>query len=774
MAEPIDILTQAYTGVPTNVSGEMFELFAQHCFVNYRLFDCRTYTRYGDIDRATKARLGLTHHDTGIDAIMTNSIGEMFAVQVKFRSDTTRAIPYKPDLSTFAGWVGNLRTNDRIFKTGIVFCNCRVAAIIRGWEYIIIDHNYLLGAPDMVMTFNMNAHVFRPMALAPKEPTMIQMDILDKCSEYFQNYDNGRLIVACGVGKTLISYWTMLEVCDLPQTTPEKLRDAPKRVIIFVPSLELLSQVYRCYYTENIANGVVGRYVLVGSAADDIIGDMQLTTQQAEISQTIRETVATNLFIFSTYQSSRVLMNAVVETQAVIDFTIYDEAHRVCGAISDYNCTLRNRQFTDLAAKKLFQTATERIYSTDKPVISMDNLDIFGDYIHQYNIRNAIDDGLLCDYKIVTIATNNVVEDINKYKCAVELTENYPAEYVVIALALVDMIKNNNSTHILLFSNSVTRAAGVNKCVTEIVSKAYPELYTTLITSDDPKYVREARKSNFKDAKLGIISNVKIFNEGVDIPKCDTVVFVDPRVSYIDIIQCVGRCVRLDRGNPHKIGKVLIPFAVEPVDNIFDVANAGDNKFLNIIKILKALNRADPQAPNRLTINHKALTAGNANYDRDAEYVPVQIDEDKLRAALTLTMYSSSGNSSDKLRYILVNHNAYLLSRNLPPLVTEHEIKQYFNALGADYRDITPLSWPHFALGKNIDMLLDKYYKSEGEITQSLRRLNIRTNDDYQKKYILDPKLPSLDLIGSGMYYPSIPGFTLPKLFEPRIRNLDL
>lgn len=63
--------------------------------------------------------------------------------------------------------------------------------------------------------------------------------------------------------------------------------------------------------------------------------------------------------------------------------------------------------------------------------------------------------------------------------------------------------------------------------------------------------------SRVEGAKLGIVCAAKVLNEGIDIPCCDTVVFLEAKGSVVDIAQCSGRCNRLYLGK--KVANIMIP-----------------------------------------------------------------------------------------------------------------------------------------------------------------------------------------------------------------------
>ncbi|WP_206771190.1 helicase-related protein [Thermobispora bispora] len=57
-----------------------------------------------------------------------------------------------------------------------------------------------------------------------------------------------------------------------------------------------------------------------------------------------------------------------------------------------------------------------------------------------------------------------------------------------------------------------------------------------------------------------ILSNARCLSEGVDVPSLDAVLFLQPRNSVVDVIQAVGRVMRLAPGKNY--GYIILPVAV--------------------------------------------------------------------------------------------------------------------------------------------------------------------------------------------------------------------
>ena len=114
----------------------------------------------------------------------------------------------------------------------------------------------------------------------------------------------------------------------------------------------------------------------------------------------------------------------------------------------------------------------------------------------------------------------------------------------------------------------------------------YDDIFVTSIDGSDSMNARRNTIREFNKVSKGIICSARVLNEGVNIPIVDSVCFVDARDSTIDIIQCLGRCLRLCPGK--NIAYVIVPIFIKDFDDDFD-----KHVFGNIIRILKALKNTD-------------------------------------------------------------------------------------------------------------------------------------------------------------------------------------
>ncbi|MGW7674299.1 helicase-related protein [Streptomyces sp. NPDC054775] len=91
---------------------------------------------------------------------------------------------------------------------------------------------------------------------------------------------------------------------------------------------------------------------------------------------------------------------------------------------------------------------------------------------------------------------------------------------------------------------------------------------------------------------------MKVLGEGVDTAHCDAVAFCDARGSMVDIVQMVGRALRMKPGEG-KIASLVVPVFLGPDEEVDETSNA----YGTLAKILGALRAHD-------TDTIEALAAG--------------------------------------------------------------------------------------------------------------------------------------------------------------------
>ena len=108
---------------------------------------------------------------------------------------------------------------------------------------------------------------------------------------------------------------------------------------------------------------------------------------------------------------------------------------------------------------------------------------------------------------------------------------------------------------------SAAKAFGENQ---PIFTDLFPQYWKTdnfHISGRMPTSVRDRHIQEFEASKRAIVTNARCLTEGVDVPNIDCVLFADPKKSTIDIVQAVGRALRVSEGK--KFGYVIVPVIIE-------------------------------------------------------------------------------------------------------------------------------------------------------------------------------------------------------------------
>jgi len=272
------------------------------------------------------------------------------------------------------------------------------------------------------------------MPLLPKKTLRDhQVEALTKTKEGFETSDRGKLIMACGTGKT----FTSLRIAE--QVTPKN-----GRILFLAPSISLVSQTLREWTAE--ANNPIHAFVVcsdtkVGKDTEDIrTHDLAYpaTTDPNKLAQHAKAGVLSSdrrTVIFSTYQSIQVVADAQQDSGlGDFDLIICDEAHRTTGiTLSDGNASdfvKVHDQDVIRGKKRLYMTATPRIYAEasktkagrhDATLYSMDDEDVYGTEFYRLGFGKAVELDLLSEYKVLIVATNedkmiSIANQYNAYK----------------------------------------------------------------------------------------------------------------------------------------------------------------------------------------------------------------------------------------------------------------------------------------------------------------------------------------------------------------------
>lgn len=749
--------------------GIFFEIFFKLYFVIFPT--CRAqYSKvylYHEIPEKLKSKLKLPEKDKGIDGIVVTSSKEYHAVQVKYRKNR-KPIAFG-ELATFPALT--FGTCCQNIKGGVFFTNCYdVCEELKNDKYQNVTYHCFNKCDNDFWNNAINCLASDIVTnFVPHTPLPHQEKILSIIKKYFEENDFGRLYLPCGTGKSLMCVFTAINILNYT------------KIFIAVPSLHLLSETYETWIKQ-LYKDKKFTYLLIGSDIDkkkDLLCEYKITTNKDEIKKQLDD--RNNIVVIVTYQSSKLLKEACKELKFKFDIGIYDEAHRTVGT--------HNKKFTillsykKLSKKRLFMTATEKIYyhhinkfskEQHEEILSMDNEDIYGKVIYNYSTRQAIEDNQLVNYNVIApfISTDKYDEMLenNDY---VQINKTiHEIKLLLLAVMIVEVLKENSIKHLLIFSNKNEKAKRILEMIEKLLEKEDFDVFTKYLNGSDNITKRKYQVKLFEQSERGIISSARIFGEGVNIPVCDAVCFADNKGSTVDIIQCVGRCLRKCKTKPNKISHVIVPFVLDNKDDFFDCEN---KSFFKLRKILKSLGTMDDMISEKFVLKDCNKISSIGSDDKMESICQLfsgkKIDLDEFKQQIISKIFDKNGgNPENRIRNKIINENKKRLLNNQKSIdISNNENylrwlssinlidtqKKCLEFLHSEYENKMPKTknWIKFCLGNDIFLeLTKKYYYSKTDLCQSCNKLGIINFESYKKKYMKDERLPHPNYINDGFY----------------------
>ena len=494
-------------------------------------------------------------------------------------------------------------------------------------------------------------------ALLPKKSLRDhQKTALDNTNEHFSSNDRGKLIMACGTGKT----FTALRIAE--NETNKK-----GTVLFLVPSIALLGQTLRewksdtethihaiCICSDPEISKRIGKNEDTETDRLDELA-YPASTDVEQVLEQFNRIKARNqegmTVVFSTYQSIDVISKSQKKLMEngfpEFDLIICDEAHRTTGvtlAGRDESAftKVHNNEFIK-SKKRLYMTATPRLYSDDSKskaaqydavLCSMDDESLYGQEVYRIGFGEAVEKDLLTDYKvlILTMSDSDIPPSIQSMisNSENEINMDDAAKLIGCINALSKEVLGDEG--LLTDSDPGPMKRAVAFCQNIKTSKKIGELFNTVSSTyieslpDDKrgnmvslvcKHIDGTMSAPDKDNLLGwlkkekkekecsILTNVRVLSEGVDVPSLDAVLFLSSRNSQVDVVQSVGRVMRKSPGK--KYGYIIIPVVV-PSNVDADKAMDDNDRFKVVWSVLNALRAHDDRfnaTVNKIDLNKK-------------------------------------------------------------------------------------------------------------------------------------------------------------------------
>nr|WP_237462911.1 type ISP restriction/modification enzyme [Leucobacter chromiireducens] len=585
--------------------------------------------RFSTVEFFTEWELNTGGKDIGIDLVAKNRYDEGWtAIQCKFYDsgakvaksaiDSFLSISYRPDfnftqrfiIDTADGWSGNAEETLRgqVQRIDISMLD-DVAIDWSGWS---IDQ------PEKVLYAG-------PKTLRPH-----QREALADVRSGFGEHDRGKLIMACGTGKT----FTSLKIA-------EELVGKGGRVLFLVPSIQLLSQSLREWMAQTtvgirpfaVCSDVrVGRRDVNNDEQDQSTVDLTEppTTDPKKLVARYKQNPAPDAMtvVFSTYQSIDVVIAAQEHGLDEFDLIICDEAHRTSGVSVRGEARLSHflkvhDQDLLKAKKRLYMTATPRVFddsvkrrADDAEAILFDMGDekLYGPELHRLGFGKAVESNLLTDYKVLVLAVD---EDY----VAKHFQSQWGSEIPLDDIAKLVGCWNGLDKHFKETDDAIkdwrpmktavafARDIASSKTATTVFPEVSKKINEAISEGDSRRPL--AVESHHVDGTMGIhernsklawlkegtdedvcrvLTNARCLSEGVDVPALDAVLFLTPRGSQVDVVQSVGRVMRLAPGKElgYIILPVVIPAGIPPEEALQD-----NERYRVVWQVLQALRSHD-------------------------------------------------------------------------------------------------------------------------------------------------------------------------------------
>ena len=391
-------------------------------------------------------------------------------------------------------------------------------------------------------------------AVIRKKPYPFQKKIVEKGVKELALNDRTTIVMPCGSGKTLVALW----IAERMQA---------KTVVVFAPTLGLLAQSAREFLINTRCRKVACLAICSDSYVVEGLDEIRPSPEEAPFAVTgevgvvhsFLENSVSVKFLFCTYQSADVLGAALTRFQKSLDIAIFDEAHRTAGRFeAPFTFALSNENLP--VHKRLFMTATLRVYflSDARKAYSMDNSSDYGRISAQMTFAAAVKMRIICPYQVILSVVNTSSLPLETLDAGVVTEEDIDAREAAIRESLIQTIEQYGARKIITYHSTIERASRFVSIVLRDTLNDYEKLH---VSSEMSGKARNEAMERFRNSERSIISNARCLTEGIDVPAADLVVFADPKQSWIDIVQAIGRVMRVSVEK--KTGYVFLPLFLD-------------------------------------------------------------------------------------------------------------------------------------------------------------------------------------------------------------------
>ncbi|MGW7102784.1 Helicase associated domain protein [Streptomyces sp. NPDC054838] len=436
-----------------------------------------------------------------------------------------------------------------------------------------------------------------------------------------------QVIMATGSGKSLVAV-----------RSAEELRAG--RVLVLVPSLDLLAQTTAAWRE----GGRTGRALAVCSLRPEDAG-VPTTTDARELARWGAAPVE-RLTVYATYASLGLgtIEGAHRAGLPGWDLIVVDEAHRTSGRVGKPWAVVHDNARIP-SVRRLYMTATPRVWRDGEPpeeplpgssgsradsgradrgpgglVASMeDDPDgPFGARCHTLSLSEAIDRGICAPYRVVCVDVSDP-----GFQSAVLLGPEGRSDAVrgarlaALQAALVKAAADQGFRRTLVFHHLTKEAEAFAAGLPAVAARlreasrtplpVYPRtVWADWLCGQHPAPHRRRVLDAFAGGRIAdkaFLGSVRVLGEGVDTKECDSVFWADVRGSMPDLVQAVGRALRIRPGEG-KVASLVVPVLLGPGETPETMLTS--RAYGDLARLLEALRAHDsrlvealaqPQAP---------------------------------------------------------------------------------------------------------------------------------------------------------------------------------
>ncbi len=631
--------------------GDAFEQFAFSYFTRYKeLYQIRELYMGPDIPEQYREKYRLEKKDSGVDGLYLSENGASTAYQVKFRS--AAEAPSYDDLTSF--WAESEHTTERC-----IFANCYTLpkqAYKKKNQFVILRDSLMALREDFFSWLyefaNTGNAAVRKEKLSPR-PHQVKM--IDEALAGLERADRGKLLAACGTGKTLTALWI-------------KERLNAHTVLFAAPNLALIKQTLEAWMPQAQAPFhylcvCSDRTVAEHDMEEDYVPDdfrigVPVTTDSEAVRAFLEYETERDKVVFSTYQSLDAVVAVMQDFEGFsFDIAFFDEAHRTAGNKDSQMFLLGMYDKFIPCKKRLFMTATERFVNPhivgrarqlNYEVFSMDNEEQYGMTFTALPFREAIEQGIISDYRIVLCCMNEseLLQMIRDNQIISTGDRKVDAQTLFKQVLLAKVMGDIGIHKVISYHRNIENAKqfidpAEGTPVAEVISSLHDhiekaDVYAGHVNGTMNAGTRKEIFDAFIQAPYGVLSNARCLTEGVDVPIIDAVYFSDPKNSIVDIIQAVGRSLRKDSGRPDKVSYIIVPMIIS--DQVAKFEDIDPKDFSALHAVIQALRDQDRILADYIDKLNLRAAKGGGHITKDPD-APIIVE---LSESLDLDEFSDS------------------------------------------------------------------------------------------------------------------------------------